>query len=159
MIVYHHNKLSRLAFTLAELVIVIAVISLLAAAATVTFSKAAAHAQLNAAADQLTADLRLAREHARQNRQLITFQFDTDARTYQAASVPNLHHTGNVAVNLARAPYCIARLTMLEDGEADDAVKFDATGRIPTDTTITLARGSSAITLYVYEDGKIERDD
>ena len=151
------------AFTLAEIIIVILVISIIAAAATDTFSSAASHVQLNAAADKLAADLALARDHARLNRQTVDVYFDCETLLYQCPSVLNLTRSRNISVNLARSPYDLSRLKVRElsedESEEKYTLQFDAMGHASAPVAITLVRSASIVRLLLYKDGRIERAD
>jgi len=146
-----HNK----AFSLTELLIVLAVIAILASVATLRFGYALDNAQITSAADRLIADLQLVRDQAIRNQQSYTLTIDTASCSYQAPGVRSLANRPDIIANLALQPY---RVSAIAGSAGDDlAVTFDHRGQVDQPGVIILQSGSRRATIVINQDGSIER--
>jgi prepilin-type N-terminal cleavage/methylation domain-containing protein len=94
------------AFSLIELVIVLAIVATMAAIAAPRYANAAARYRADAAARRVGADLELAAVQARMLGKAVTVTFNTATATYSIAGVEDLRHrAGDYTVALAAEPY------------------------------------------------------
>ncbi|MFN3166845.1 MAG: Tfp pilus assembly protein FimT/FimU [Phycisphaeraceae bacterium] len=138
-------------FTLVELVMVVVIVSVLAALALPRFAQASQRQQLEAAADRVAADFALAQTRARAASQSVTLYFDLDQNTYTFNAVGGDATT----VNLAESPYGI-KISYAEFG-TDSEAEFNAYG-VPVDTgKVTLTNGTGTATIFLLESGEATR--
>ncbi len=89
-----------------ELVLVLVIIGVVSAVVVPRFGASVARYRLEAAAQRVTADLRLVRQRAQQASLAQTIVFDAVADTYGVATMPDPDHpNGTYLVRLDRAPY------------------------------------------------------
>lgn len=114
-------------FSLAELVVVIAVLAILASIAVPRFASAASHHRLTSAAMRVANDLNLARARARASSARVTVAFDQANHTYSVSGTRGLDSSPiGYVVSLAKAPYRV-RISAAEFG-SDSEVIFDGYG-------------------------------
>ncbi|MBN2377541.1 MAG: GspH/FimT family pseudopilin [Sedimentisphaerales bacterium] len=142
------------AFTIIEMVIVLAIISILASVAAVSFSNSSKNVQLQCAADRLIADLNLVRDQARRQQQDYELIFNVGARSYSAIGVPSHTGTEDIAVSLQAAPYYITSLSV---PFTDNKIIFDAQGNPTESGSVTLSNGSRIINIAIDDRGNIEQ--
>src|SRR5438045_1817091 len=100
------HRRSRIAFSLIELLLVMATLTIFGAIAAPRYASAVAHYRADAASKRVAADLAFAMSRARATSKPITIVFTTASNSYQMATVPNpLTGAAIYTVNLASAPY------------------------------------------------------
>lgn len=128
------------AFTLLELVLVLAIITVLAAIAVPRYTAAQQNFRAAAAARRLVADLGLARSRARAQSNSQTVVFNLASSQYQMPGVPDLRNPANTyTVLLGGAPYQ-ARLVSVTFGGTSQ-VTFDGYGMPNCGGTVVLSAG------------------
>ena len=96
----------RFAFSLLELIIVVAIVAMLASMALPRFGNATVRYRADAAAHRLMADLTMARKQARQSSGQQKVVFDAAKNTYQLPGIRGLDSRAeDYQVNLAHEPY------------------------------------------------------
>ncbi len=137
--------LRRRAFTIVELVVVVMIMSIMAAVTAPAFFESLLHHRVESAARRLKADLDLARHTARltSTTQTVTF---TGATYTCSAGVKNLDHPGAVyAVNFLDAPYELDTVTANFAGT--NSISFDGFGKPTKAGTVALILQGHSCTL------------
>ena len=132
---------NRSAFSLVEVVIVLAIMAVLAAIAAPRYSATLANYRVLLAARRLAADVGLAQSSARAASASRTIVFDTSKNSYTVSGVAALDGaSGAYTVFLAAQPYgvTIGSLTF-SDNIADGTLKFDGFGSPDSGATIVIA--------------------
>jgi prepilin-type N-terminal cleavage/methylation domain-containing protein len=140
----------RSAFTLLELVFVVAIVAILASMAIPRFSGAAARHRAGAAARRVASDLALARKHAKQSSASQAVVFDAAADSYQLTGMSHSDHPANeYVVRLGDEPYRAAIVSADFGGQKQ--VVFDGYGMPDSGGTVTIRVGTEqrVITLDV----------
>ena len=123
------------AFSLIELVIVLAIIGLLAAMAVPRFANAAMHSRVDAAAKRIAADLELTRKYAIHSSTIQTVTFS--GNSYEISGMRDLDHaTSSYKVNLSAEPYRARILSA--DFAGDSEVSFDIYGNADSGGTVVV---------------------
>jgi len=138
---------SRRAFTLLEIVLVLAIMGVIAGIATPRYATAISRFRVDTAARRLVRDLTTARERARAlgASQSVTFTIASD--TYEIAGLQGLDGSANYVVNVAGQPYN-ASLVSADFGGAPSVV-FDGYGVPDSGGTVVLNSGGYAKTVTV----------
>jgi prepilin-type N-terminal cleavage/methylation domain-containing protein len=124
------------AFSLLEVVVVLAILALLASMAAARFAAASTHYRLDAAARRVAADLALARSWARTTSRSQPVAFDPVAGRYQLPNVRPLDTaSGSYLVDLKKA-YGVTSVSV--DFAGQTTVRFDAYGYPDRGGTVTL---------------------
>lgn len=126
---------SHRAFSLVELVIVLAIIGLVAAMAVPRFANATVRSRVDAAAKRIAADLELARTYAIHSStpQTVTFK----GNFYVISSIRDLDHpTSSYKVDLSSDPYQVN--IRLVDFGGDSEVTFDIYGNADSSGTVVI---------------------
>lgn len=132
----------RGAFTLVELVLVIAAVAILSAIAVPRYASALARYRVDLAAKRVVGDLALARSHARTNstRQLI--DFSTPANGYTLSGVPSPDGgAGGYVVRLGDEPYKASLGEVAFGGPVATSVRFDRFGTPDGGGTVVVSAG------------------
>ncbi len=139
-----HEKQSG--FSIIELVVVLLVMGIVAAAATPSFYVSLRHHELETAARRLALDLEQARHAARVKSQTESLTF-TSATTYALSSgVASLKSAGQTySVDLAAMPYDLDSVTVNLGGPT--TISFDGYGNASVGGTIVLALGNQTRTV------------
>lgn len=144
----HLSPTRRRGFSLVELLLVIAIVSVIGAVAIPRFAQATSNHRLEAAADRLIADLQLARTRARVASQEVVVSFDLADHQYSLTGAGG----DKVGVDLSEAPYevKIARIVL----RSGNSITFNAFG-VPQQTgVIFLTDGSNTQAVTLTEGGQ-----
>jgi len=146
----------RCGFSLVELIIVLAIMTVLAGIALPRFGEAAVRYQSDLAARRIAADLRQAQSYARTTSRPCVVTFFAATETYQLVGVPSLNgEPGDYTVDLTDAPY-EAKLVSASFG-GDSQVVFDGWGVPDSDGTIVVAAGAEQKTVTLDgQTGQVE---
>jgi len=138
------------AFTLVELVIVVMIIGIMAAATVPTFARALAYYRADAAAKRIQVDLDLAKKQALTSNTAQVVSFDVASHRYSLPGVENLDHPGTVyEVDLSLHPYTAQMVSAAFDNAGDADVEFNAYGVPDSSGTIVIRVGSEQRTVVV----------
>ena len=136
------------AFTLLELVLVLAIITVLAAIAVPRYTAAQQNFRADAAARRIVADLGLARSRARSQSNSQTVVFNLATSQYQMPGAPDLKNPANTyTVLLGGAPYQ-ARLVSVDFGGSSQ-VTFDGYGVPDRGGTLVISAGGVQRTIVL----------
>jgi prepilin-type N-terminal cleavage/methylation domain-containing protein len=130
----------RTAFSLLEVVLVVAILVVLAAIAAPRYARATCGYRAEAAARRIVADLALARRSARNAGARRTVSFSTESHEYAIAGLPGLNDPAQgYRVVLADRPY-EARVVSADFG-GDAELVFDGYGAADSDGQVVLQVG------------------
>lgn len=127
------------AFTLVELLIVLAIIAIGAAIAVPRYGSSIAHFQAQTGARRIEADLKYAQGAAKAASASRTVTFNAPAAEYAVSSVRALNTTGGYTVRLGEEPYRVAISAVNFGGDA--VVTFDGFGRPDSGGVVAVRRG------------------
>jgi len=131
----------RAAFTLAELVVVMAMIGILAAIAAPRYASSLSKFRIEAATQRIIGDLRAARRQANITSTSTVFTLDAANSTYTITGMSRFDRRGGIyTVNLGAEPY-YATVTSFDLG-GGKTITYDPYGQITGGGTITLAVGA-----------------
>ena len=141
----------RAGFSILELVVVLLIMGIVAAATTPSFYLSLRHHALETAARRVKLDLEQARHAARMKSQPQSLSF-TNATTYTLTpNVPHLDRSGaTYTVDLAGPPYELDAVTVDFGGPV--TVSFDGYGSANADGTIVLELGGCSRTVALDSD-------
>ncbi|MBC8350682.1 MAG: prepilin-type N-terminal cleavage/methylation domain-containing protein [Planctomycetes bacterium] len=135
-------------FTFAELVIVVLVLSIMAAVAVPKYSDSMDQYRVEAAALRITADLALARKHAQATSASQTVQFTVSTDKYVLVGMDDPDHsTDEYEIDLSRTGYP-AELTLV-DLVGGDSVTFDQYGKPDVGGSVTVVAGDEERTVTI----------
>jgi len=138
--------------SLLELMLVLAIIATFAAMAAPRYGRAAARYRLDLAARRVTADLRLARAHAKVASSSRTVSFSAATEQYQLLNVPALDGaSGTYTVLLSAEPYR-AELAAVNLVIGASQITFSGWGLPDTGGTVVLSAGGQQKTVTVAAD-------
>lgn len=106
------------AFSLIEVLLVMAIVSIAAAMAAPRYAGAVSRYRADAAARRIAADLSLMQSRARTTGSSRTIAFDLTSNSYSVASETGLNGTGSYRVDLATEPYYVSMTTLSFGGNA-----------------------------------------
>jgi prepilin-type N-terminal cleavage/methylation domain-containing protein len=128
------------AFTLIELVIVIAIISITAVIAIPRLSGAGTRYRVDAAVQQILSDINITAAQANRTSQTLTIRFDADADTYTLIGQPSRNNPANdQVVDFSREPYKANMLGVSFGG--DSQLDISGYGLMLESGQITLSAG------------------
>ena len=135
----------RAAFTMAEMVIVIMIMGIMAAAGAPAFLNSLIHHRVEAAAHRLKLDFELARHTARLTSATQSITFTGSAYALSAATADFDDPNARYSVDLAVEPYEIA--TLKADFSGDEAVSFDGYGTPSSGGSVIITCGGHSSTI------------
>ena len=144
-----------MAFSQAELLMVVAITAITASVATIAVHKSLNNAKLQRAADKLITDLRLVRDCARREQQSYTVQFDPHQHSYTLPDIDINDGTESTTVDLTGSEYQVSDISCQLPEE--NAVTFDARGWASPPGSIVLSSDSRQIVINIMEGGQIEQ--
>jgi Tfp pilus assembly protein FimT len=150
----------RRAFSLVELVLVVAIMITVAAIAAPRYASASTRYRADAAMRRVAADLEYASETARHTSSDVTVTFDPVAHSYTVSGVAGLRDAADAyVVELAGAPYFAALGTLQLDAplisDATDAIVFDGHGRPDGAGKLFITAGSETRSVAVAASGTV----
>lgn len=130
---------------------------ILLAVGVTAFSGTTANRQIEAAADRITSDLSLARQHAITTGASQSVQFAPGSGGYVLPGLQDPDRPSNTyAIDLSGSPYGVAIQSADFDGDAE--IVFDAYGTPDSGGTLVIGAGGRQITLSVDADtGRVSR--
>jgi Tfp pilus assembly protein FimT len=139
-------RVSRSAFSIMELIVVLLLMGIVAATATPSFFVSLQYHEIETAARRLTLDLQQVRHAARMKSQTQSLTF-TGATTYTLSSgVTSLKGSSQTyVVDLSKGPYDLDAVTLNLGGQT--VIPFDGYGNTTVGGTIVLALGDKTRTL------------
>ncbi len=140
----------RAALTVVELVIVVLIIGILAAAAVPSFQRSLSYHRAEAAAQRIQADLMLARKLAMTSGSKQTVSFAVSSDRYALPGLADVDHPSRpYEVRLADSPYTVL-LVSAQFGEANDAdVEFNGFGVPDSGGKIAIQAGDQQRTIVL----------
>lgn len=146
----------RAAFTLLEIVVVLAIVSILAAIAIPRFANSIATQRVESAARRIAADIEFAARRAAQMSSQVKVRFHADTNSYDLKNVDDPDRPGNVyAVYLALPPYR-ARIDSV-DFDGTTKLVFDGYGRPNRGGTVIISVGDFQQTItFDAETARVE---
>ncbi len=139
------------AFTLIEMITVIAILAIISAMAIPRFSNAAVQQRVDAAARRVVADLNLARRHARQMSASQMVAFKTSDDNYKLTSMPDQDRPSvEYIVELDDEPYRVRILSV--DFSGFETVTFDGYGMPNSGGTVLIGVGGEKRLITVDPD-------
>ncbi|MHC4427920.1 MAG: GspH/FimT family pseudopilin [Planctomycetota bacterium] len=146
MVVHETVGPVRSAFTLLELVMILAIVATLAAIAAPRYAAALTSYRADGAGRRIVADLELARATAQATSATVTVSFDVVNDRYDIPGVPSLNDPGvDVGVDLSREPYH-ADLVAASFG-GSEKVSFDGYGVPDNGGVIAVSCGTAMRTV------------
>jgi prepilin-type N-terminal cleavage/methylation domain-containing protein len=137
------------AFTLVELVLVLAIIVVMSAMAVPRYTRAQQRYRADAAAQRLLADLAMARSRANTTSTSQAVIFTVATSQYQMPGVTDLQNRGaNYTVRLGDAPYQ-ATLQSVDFGGGVTQVTFDGYGNPSSGGTLVITAGEFVRTILL----------
>lgn len=132
----------RRAFSLLELVVVVAIVAILAAMAVPRYAWAIQRFRVEAAAHRIAADLAMVQSRANTTSSPQRIVFDTATHRYWVEGMADLDHTGGTyTVRLADPPYQVQ--LFLADFEGQPDVSFDGFGVAARGGTLKVRAGDT----------------
>lgn len=135
------------AFSIMELIVVLMIMSIVAAVAAPSFHRSLEYHQLESAARRVKQDLEYLQATARTRSMALECEFDGLTYTMGGAAIRGLEHGGEYRVNLEAAPYELQSVVADLDGET--SIEFNGYGEAVHDATITLGVGDETRTIEV----------
>ena len=139
--VIHRGLAAPRGFSLIELVLVMTIISILAAIAVPRYAEALARYRADAAAKRVVIDLAYAREHARSASANVEVRVQTATNTLTIIGADHIDHSGkDYETDLSSGPYH-ASIRAVNFG-GDGVVRFNGYGEPDSGGTVTLYVGT-----------------
>jgi prepilin-type N-terminal cleavage/methylation domain-containing protein len=136
------------AFTLVELVLVVAVIGILSAIAMPRYSASIHNFRAGAAARRLAADVAMAQAQARAASASRTLELDAPNSRWRVSGIKGLDGAASYIVSLHEPPYQCA-ISFLKLADNGNTIVFDGYGVPSTGGTIVLTSGSMSRTVTI----------
>ncbi len=145
------HQLRSSAFSLFELVLVLAIISIMAGIAAPRYARSLARYRADMAARRIAADITLAQARARNTSGSQTITFDTAAKQYSIIGMANPdNRSQSYVVNLADEPYLASLGTVNFNGSS--TLTFNGYGDPASSGSITVSTGDTTKTITVSGD-------
>ena len=147
------------AFTLLEIVLVLAIISVVSAIAVPRFASASARYKANAAAHRIVADMELAKARAYSTSASVEVRFDANDHTVSIPAIASFDDANaSYVTDLSEEPFQ-AELSEV-DFEGDTKVTFDIYGQPNADGEIVVQVGDTQKTIIIDRTtGEVRIDD
>ena len=143
-----HRQGQRRAFTLIELVIVVLIMGIMAAAGVPRFVDSLSCHRVEAAAKRVLADLKLARSQAKQGSVNQSVQFTPSTDSYSLPGLDDMDHPARTyAVKLSDGPFQATIVSADFGGDAE--IIFDGYGVPDSGGSVVLAVGGQQRTITV----------
>jgi prepilin-type N-terminal cleavage/methylation domain-containing protein len=145
------HQLRSSAFSLFELVLVLAIISIMAGIAAPRYARSLARYRADMAARRIAADITLAQARARNTSGSQTITFDTAAMQYSIIGMANPDNRNqSYVVNLGDEPYLASLGTVNFNGSS--TLTFNGYGDPASSGSITVSTGDTTKTITVSGD-------
>jgi prepilin-type N-terminal cleavage/methylation domain-containing protein len=139
---------SRRAFSLLELIVVLAIVAILGAIAAPRYASAVQRYRLEMAAKRVAADITLARSLARAKGSTATISFATSSSTYAIAGISSTDRAGEAfGVDLGREPFGVTIQSV--DFAGTNTLTIKGFGVPTSGGTVRLTRGSLSTVVVV----------
>lgn len=146
------NVHPRRGFTLVELIVVMAIISILASMAVPRFGNSINYRRVEMAAHRIVADLKLARQRARITASPVTVKFEANKDEYALIGVADPDRPNQAyRVSLAAEPHRVDLTSVTIGG--DEYLIFDAYGECDSAATILIEAGAVEYTITLTRGG------
>jgi len=143
---------SRRGFSLVELLLVLVIVSVVAAIAMPRFAQATSRQKLEAAANRVAADLNKAHARARAASETVTLTFSTTSDSYTFSAIGGSAST----VTLASAPYGVD-ISAASFGSNNNVASFNGYGVPAYAGYVILALGTNTVRVDLLENGEATR--
>jgi prepilin-type N-terminal cleavage/methylation domain-containing protein len=142
------------AYTLIELLIVLMIIAILAAAGAPKFADSITHFRLEAVAQRIAGDLRYARRTAQETSAAVTVSFDVGTNKYTVSGATDINRRGQtLEFSLAETEYdCV--LVSATFG-ASSTLSFNVHGQPSNSGSIVVSCGGETRTITVNDVGQV----
>ena len=151
--IHRQQALAERGFTLLELVVVLAILSIMLAITAPELSQALAKARLEGAAYQLHSDLRLAQQTAKREQCPVVLSLYPEGKSRSRYDI-RLQPSESVEDIVVVKQGTLARGIQV-DYTGDTSVYFAADGHIMDNGHITLSQGQRRRYLYFYQTGRV----
>lgn len=134
-------------FSLLELIVVLAIISIVSVIAAPRLANSASRFRAESAARRIKSDIELMRSRARSSSQGLTIGFDTVTDAYRINGELGLNRSANYQVELSRPPYQ-AEIVAVDFG-GDALLSIDGYGSTTDTGRVVIRAGSEYRTVFV----------
>ncbi len=143
------------AFSLVELVVVLAIISIGSGVAIFRFASTSARYRVDFAASRLRHDLHLLQARARAAGDARTLRINAASHAYELVGEPGLQRASTpFTVRLSEEPYGV-RITGVQTTDGQGVLVFDGWGQPSQDLSVTIAAGSASRTVSIDRIGGV----
>jgi prepilin-type N-terminal cleavage/methylation domain-containing protein len=144
----------RNAYTFIELLIVVLVIAILAAAGAPKFAESISRFRVDAVVQRIAGDVKYARRTAQQTSASVTMSFDVANNKYTLSGVSDINHRGQTfAFSLADTQYgCVMVSATFGSG---NSLTFDIHGRPSQSGTVVVRCGDFIRTITINDAGQV----
>lgn len=147
------KNLPRRAYTFVELLIVVLIISILAAAGAPKFAQSISRFRVEAVVQRIAGDVKYARRIAQRTSTPVTINFDVTNNKYTLSGVSNINRLDQVfEFSLADSQYGCVLVSATFDG--DSSLTFNIHGQPNHDGTVVVRCGDITRTITISELGQ-----
>jgi prepilin-type N-terminal cleavage/methylation domain-containing protein len=151
---FANHKSSRCAFTLIELILVVLIVSVMAAVAAPKYAESLASFRIQGVAQRIAADIRQARRYAQQNSSTQWIIFNVTTNSYVLTDINNVDRPSQTyQLSLANPEYECELVSA--DFNSTAILTFDIFGRPLNTGTIVVRCGNLTQTLTIDELGQV----